>query len=137
MTLLAIGPLAGIVAMARFRSYRWRAPAPASVTPAQPRYVNHRPKGQRHHDDPTAQADRAAWPNGAPWPGQRAELRRAITTRDIELFTEITGDRNPLHYDSEAAAASRFGGIIVQGGVTPASSTRWSPSSCRDRAPCS
>ncbi len=44
ITLLAIGPLAGIVAMARFRSYRWRAPAPASVTPAQPRYVNHRPK---------------------------------------------------------------------------------------------
>ncbi len=64
------------------------------------------------------QADRAAWPNGAPWPGQRAELSRAITTRDIELFTEITGDRNPLHYDSEAAAASRFGEIIVQGGVT-------------------
>lgn len=43
---------------------------------------------------------------------------RQITARDIELFTELTGDRNPLHYDEEAAAASRFGGIIVQGGVT-------------------
>ncbi len=41
-----------------------------------------------------------------------------VTSRDIELFTEITGDRNPLHYDEEAAAASTFGGIIVQGGVT-------------------
>jgi acyl dehydratase len=30
----------------------------------------------------------------------------------------MTGDRNPLHYDAEAAAAGRFGGIIVQGGVT-------------------
>lgn len=38
--------------------------------------------------------------------------------RDIELFTELTGDRNPLHYDDELAARSRFGGIIVQGGVT-------------------
>jgi acyl dehydratase len=38
--------------------------------------------------------------------------------REIELFTEITGDRNPLHYDEAAARASLFGGLIVQGGVT-------------------
>ena len=30
----------------------------------------------------------------------------------------MTGDRNPLHYDAAAAARSRFGGMIVQGGVT-------------------
>jgi len=50
--------------------------------------------------------------------GQVARRTRTVTTRDIELFTEMTGDRNPLHYDDELAAASRFGGIIVQGGVT-------------------
>jgi acyl dehydratase len=50
--------------------------------------------------------------------GDSARRVRAITSRDIELFTELTGDRNPLHYDDAAASASRFGGVIVQGGVT-------------------
>lgn len=50
--------------------------------------------------------------------GDTARRSRRVTARDIELFTELTGDRNPLHYDEERAAASRFGGIIVQGGVT-------------------
>ena len=52
--------------------------------------------------------------------GEKAARTRTIRERDIELFTELTGDRNPLHYDEEAASRSRFGGIIVQGGVTPA-----------------
>src|SRR5215208_68871 len=50
--------------------------------------------------------------------GARASRTRTIRERDIELFTELTGDRNPLHYDLDAASGSRFGGIIVQGGVT-------------------
>ncbi len=50
--------------------------------------------------------------------GDTATRTRAVTARDIELFTEMTGDRNPLHYDEEAAGASRFGRIVVQGGVT-------------------
>jgi len=50
--------------------------------------------------------------------GDIASLTRTIEAADIERFTEITGDRNPLHYDNEAAAKSRFGRIIVQGGVT-------------------
>ncbi len=54
----------------------------------------------------------------SPAPGDTARRTRTITARDIELFTELTGDRNPLHYDDELAASSRFGGIIVQGGVT-------------------
>lgn len=50
--------------------------------------------------------------------GQTASRTRTVTDRDIELFTEMTGDRNPLHYDDQLARNSRFGGIIVQGGVT-------------------
>ena len=53
-----------------------------------------------------------------PQVGATASRSRTISARDIELFTELTGDRNPLHYDEQAAASSRFGGIIVQGGVT-------------------
>ena len=50
--------------------------------------------------------------------GQTARRTRTVTARDIELFTELTGDRNPLHYDEALAARSRFGEVIVQGGVT-------------------
>lgn len=53
-----------------------------------------------------------------PHVGDTASRTRTVTARDIELFTEITGDRNPLHYDAELAGQSRFGGIVVQGGVT-------------------
>jgi acyl dehydratase len=63
---------------------------------------------------------REAWPSGAPAVGQTARRERQISMRDIELFTEISGDRNPLHYDAEFAEASPFGEIIVQGGVTTA-----------------
>jgi acyl dehydratase len=60
------------------------------------------------------------WPYGVPVVGQRAERTRDVSSRDIELFTEISGDRNPLHYDAEAAASTPFGGLIVQGGITSA-----------------
>jgi acyl dehydratase len=52
--------------------------------------------------------------------GQIAELSRTVGDNDIALFTLISGDRNPLHYDEAAARASRFGEIVVQGGVTSA-----------------
>jgi acyl dehydratase len=53
-------------------------------------------------------------------PGQSAERSRLVSLGDIEAFTAMSGDRNPLHYDEAAAAGSRFGGIIVQGGVITA-----------------
>jgi acyl dehydratase len=60
------------------------------------------------------------WPRGIPGVGQKAQRSRTVTARDIELFTEISGDRNPLHYDEEVAKNTRFGGIVVQGGITSA-----------------
>lgn len=60
------------------------------------------------------------WPNGQPAVGDAAERSREITATDIELFTAMSGDRNPIHYDAEAAAATSFHEIVVQGGVTTA-----------------
>ena len=61
-----------------------------------------------------------AWTRDVPRVGQKAERSRAVEPGDIELFTRISGDRNPLHYDAAAAKASRFGEIVVQGGITSA-----------------
>jgi acyl dehydratase len=60
------------------------------------------------------------WPAGAPVVGQVARTARSVTARDIGLLTEISGDRNPLHYDEALARATPFAGIGVQGGVTSA-----------------
>lgn len=60
------------------------------------------------------------WKREMPRVGQKAERSRRVTSEDIRHFTEISGDRNPLHYDQAAAKASRFGEIVVQGGVTSA-----------------
>ena len=61
-----------------------------------------------------------AWRRGAPRVGQKAERSRLVRPEYIALFTEMSGDRNPLHYDEASARASRFGEIVVQGGVTSA-----------------
>jgi acyl dehydratase len=52
----------------------------------------------------------------APEVGRTASRSRLVTRGDIELFTEISGDRNPLHYDrrwprarGSAGSSSRVG----------------------------
>ncbi len=50
--------------------------------------------------------------------GQRARRTQTITPRHLELYAEITGDRNPLHFDADFAARTRFGRLVAQGGIT-------------------
>src|SRR5262249_26162325 len=55
---------------------------------------------------------------GKPQVGARAERRRITRASDVIAFSDMTGDRNPLHYDEALASRSVFGRLIVQGGVT-------------------
>ncbi len=62
--------------------------------------------------------DNKAWPQGAPEVGQQATRTREVLPEEFVRFTDISGDKNPLHYDSELARSSLFGEIIVQRSVT-------------------
>jgi len=53
--------------------------------------------------------------------GDAAERSRRTSMADIVAFTEMTGDRNPPHYDRALAESTVFGKLIVQGGVTTGS----------------
>lgn len=55
---------------------------------------------------------------GKPAIGQSAERSRTTRMEDIHAFTDMTGDRNPVHYDEDLVKQTPFGKLIVQGGVT-------------------
>jgi acyl dehydratase len=53
-----------------------------------------------------------------PQVGQKAARSLKLTTEHVAKYAEITGDRNPLHFDEGFAARTKFGGLVVQGGLT-------------------
>ena len=50
--------------------------------------------------------------------GQRAERRLTLTAAHVKTFAELTGDYNPLHFDEAFVSKTRFGRLVVQGGLT-------------------
>ena len=50
--------------------------------------------------------------------GQRASRSLTLSARDVRTFAEVTGDYNPLHFDEDFAARTKFGRLVVQGGLT-------------------
>jgi acyl dehydratase len=50
--------------------------------------------------------------------GQTASRSLTLTPEHVDTFAKLTGDYNPLHFDAEFAARTRFGALVVQGGLT-------------------
>ena len=50
--------------------------------------------------------------------GLSRHLRKEVTDRDIELFAEVSTDRNPVHLDDDYAQDTIFGGRIAHGILT-------------------
>ena len=50
--------------------------------------------------------------------GMRRLLERRITSNDILLFSEVSGDQNPVHLDEEYARQTIFGKRIAHGMLT-------------------
>jgi acyl dehydratase len=50
--------------------------------------------------------------------GQTARRSATLTADHVEQYAQITGDRNPLHFDPEFVAGTRFDDLLVQGGIT-------------------
>ena len=50
--------------------------------------------------------------------GQKASRSLHLTEDQVKTFAEMTGDYNPLHFDEAFAAKTKFGRLVVQGGLT-------------------
>ncbi len=50
--------------------------------------------------------------------GMIRSLRKVVTDKDIEMFAEVSTDRNPVHLDEEYAQDTIFGGRIAHGMLT-------------------
>ncbi len=50
--------------------------------------------------------------------GQRAHRTLTLTADHVATYAGLTGDYNPLHFDERFAAATKFGRLVVQGGLT-------------------
>lgn len=50
--------------------------------------------------------------------GDSSSIERKVTQSDIEIYSKISGDTNPLHTDAEYAKKTIFGKIIAHGSFT-------------------
>jgi 3-hydroxybutyryl-CoA dehydratase len=67
--------------------------------------------------------------------GDTASLTKTISSQDIVLFAEASGDRNPIHLDDNYAATTQFGkriahGLLVAGLISAVLGTRLPGTGC-------
>lgn len=49
--------------------------------------------------------------------GEKAALLRVFDQNEVNLYAELTGDRNPIHTDIEFAKSTRLGRCVVHGAL--------------------
>lgn len=49
--------------------------------------------------------------------GMSAEITRSFSAADINIFSDLSGDLNPVHLDEDYAKKSTFGARIVHGAL--------------------
>ena len=50
--------------------------------------------------------------------GMTRGLRKVVSDADLEMFGQVSGDRNPVHFDDDYARDTIFGGRIAHGMLT-------------------
>jgi acyl dehydratase len=50
--------------------------------------------------------------------GQKATRTVTLSPQHVSAFAELTGDYNPLHFDESFTSRTKFGRLVVQGGLT-------------------
>lgn len=50
--------------------------------------------------------------------GQKAARSITLTSEHVGTYAAITGDHNPLHFDEDFTAKTKFKKLVVQGGLT-------------------
>ena len=50
--------------------------------------------------------------------GQKAIRSITLTAKHVKTYADLSGDHNPLHFDEDFASKTKFGRLVVQGGLT-------------------
>ena len=50
--------------------------------------------------------------------GQKATRSITLTVNQVKTYADLSGDYNPLHFDEDFTAKTKFKNLVVQGGLT-------------------